>query len=93
MGSPGAVEARISGGHPFAIVDFIQMYEKITANCTQYGFLKNPSQTLRAFNRRLGLKKLSVGGAEVSEVHGNFIVNRGQSSFRCSGFDCANLER
>jgi len=28
----------------------------------------------------LGLKNLSVGGAEVSEVHGNFIVNRGHSS-------------
>ena len=42
---------------------------------------KNPSQdTAGRLIDALGLKKLSVGGAEVSEVHGNFIVNRGQSS-------------
>lgn len=28
----------------------------------------------------LGLKKMSVGGAEVSDVHGNFIINRGGST-------------
>lgn len=45
---------------------------------------KNPASDLSAgaMIDRLGLKGLRVGDAQVSEIHGNFIVNRGQARAR-----------
>ena len=43
---------------------------------------KNPSPEVPAgfLVEQLGLKRLSVGAAQVSEIHGNFIVNNGGAS-------------
>ena len=51
-----------------------------SAGCT----FKNPSATLPAGRLidELGLKSLSVGGARVSDVHANFLVNDGSATAR-----------
>lgn len=45
-------------------------------------FTNWPEQPVGALVERLGLKGTAIGGAEVSTVHGNFIVNRGEASAR-----------
>ena len=52
---------------------------KPSAGC----IFKNPA-TIPAGRliEELGLKGMSVGGARVSEMHGNFIVNEGQATAR-----------
>ena len=51
-----------------------QPYGQPSAGC----LFRNPSQEpAGAIIERLGLKGKSVGGAEVSTLHGNFIVNKG----------------
>lgn len=43
-------------------------------------FANWPDQSVGALIEKLGLKGLTIGGAEVSRKHGNFIVNRGNAS-------------
>jgi UDP-N-acetylmuramate dehydrogenase len=44
-------------------------------------FFKNPAgHAAGRLIEECGLKGLSIGGAEISEKHGNYIVNRGQAS-------------
>jgi len=55
-----------------------QPYDGFSAGCV----FRNPSQDrpAGAIIDRLGFKGLTVGGAEVSRIHANFIVNRGNAS-------------
>ncbi|MBX3460893.1 MAG: UDP-N-acetylmuramate dehydrogenase [Planctomycetes bacterium] len=54
-----------------------QPYSEFSAGCT----FKNPKgQSAGMLVDKAGCKGLSVGGAKVSERHGNFIVNRGDAS-------------
>ncbi len=54
-----------------------QPYQDPSIGC----FFKNPDQTIRAGRLidQCGLKGLKVGGAEVSSLHANFIVNKNQA--------------
>jgi UDP-N-acetylenolpyruvoylglucosamine reductase len=57
----------------------VQPLEARSAGCT----FRNPEgQSAGRLIDELGLKGLSVGGAEVSMVHGNFLVNRGGATAR-----------
>jgi UDP-N-acetylmuramate dehydrogenase len=56
----------------------LQPSDKPSAGCV----FKNPSpgNPAGAIIDRLGFKGLTAGGAQVSEMHANFIINRGQAS-------------
>ena len=41
---------------------------------------RNPSQAAGALIEQCGLKGVAVGGAEVSTLHANFIVNKGNAT-------------
>jgi UDP-N-acetylmuramate dehydrogenase len=57
----------------------VQPYSEFSAGCA----FKNPKDNSAGrFIDRAGCKGLSVGGASVSEMHGNFIVNRGDATAR-----------
>lgn len=64
----------------FSIIEYrkkTQPYHDPSAGCV----FKNPEGTSAgALIEKSGLKGLSVGGAEVSLIHANFIVNRGGAS-------------
>lgn len=55
-----------------------QPWDKPSAGCV----FKNPSgqEPAGALLDRLGLKGVTIGDAQVSEVHANFIINRGNAS-------------
>ncbi len=55
-----------------------QPYDRFSAGCV----FKNPSQDrpAGAIIDSLGFKGIAVGGAEVSRIHANFIVNRGHAT-------------
>ncbi|MGB6065569.1 MAG: UDP-N-acetylmuramate dehydrogenase [Desulfomonilaceae bacterium] len=57
-----------------------QPSDKRSAGCV----FKNPSPSnpAGALIERLGFKAMTVGDAQVSEVHANFIINRGQATAR-----------
>jgi UDP-N-acetylmuramate dehydrogenase len=54
-----------------------QPYQDKSAGCV---FRNHPAHSAGALIDRCGLKGLSQGGAQVSEMHGNFIVNKGGAS-------------
>ncbi|MGO9568426.1 MAG: UDP-N-acetylmuramate dehydrogenase [Desulfomonilaceae bacterium] len=56
----------------------LQPSDKPSAGCV----FKNPSpeNPAGAIIERLGFKGITVGGAQVSEMHANFIINRGQAT-------------
>jgi UDP-N-acetylmuramate dehydrogenase len=56
----------------------LQPSDKPSAGCV----FKNPSaeNPAGAIIDRLGFKGVTVGGAQVSEIHANFIINRGQAT-------------
>ncbi|MES2198963.1 MAG: UDP-N-acetylmuramate dehydrogenase [Chlamydiota bacterium] len=73
----------------FSIIEYrknTQPYQDPSAGCV----FKNPEGTSAgALIEKSGLKGFSVGGAEVSRIHANFIVNKGGSSAQ----DVLNLAR
>ena len=44
---------------------------------------RNPPRICRKFSRKAGLRGYQIGGAQISEMHGNFIVNTGGLIARC----------
>ena len=56
-----------------------QATQPLTERSAGCVFANYPDQSVGALVDELGLKGLRVGGAEVSSVHGNFIVNRGEA--------------
>ena len=55
--------------------------KKHPAGYSAGSFFKNPpGHAAGRLIEECGLKGLSVGGAEISEKHGNYIINRGQAS-------------
>lgn len=75
-GDPRRIEARLERAR--SLRKSTQPVAQPSAGCV----FKNPAaeNPAGAMIDRLGLKGTSVGGAMVSEVHANFIVNRGNAS-------------
>jgi UDP-N-acetylenolpyruvoylglucosamine reductase len=79
-GEPGEKEAIAKRTAEFNKRRWSSQPQKPSAGC----IFKNPSPTISAGKliEELGLKGTRCGGAVVSEVHGNFIINEGDATAR-----------
>jgi UDP-N-acetylmuramate dehydrogenase len=70
-------EARQSQLH---IIDYRMKTQPLKEKSAGCVFRNPPGQSAGALIDRCGLKGVSVGGAKISEIHANFIVNTGSAS-------------
>ncbi|UCF69170.1 MAG: UDP-N-acetylmuramate dehydrogenase [Acidobacteriota bacterium] len=74
LDDPQAIQARIR-----AFRDRRRRTQPLTERSAGCVFANWPQQSVGALIDELGLKGIRIGDAEVSRVHANFIVNRGQA--------------